>query len=196
MGEGQGLVDLGCVVSALQRTAGLGAIREGAGGGRRGGDLAVLVREARESGLPGGNHTVKADVALVGADGSRKIDLVIVGVGASIAVVGRWHQVLQDAGGDGLDWNTGRVDGSNAIRLVDSLSGEITGEVASTHIGGRHTEQDGCFAGQSQALKAQEEESLVASVVEMGNLKRAAKGAPKVVHDDLRLGVRKCIVCV
>ena len=49
--EGQALVDLGRVVGALQRAAGLGAIGEGAGGRGRGDHLAVLVGEARKDRL-------------------------------------------------------------------------------------------------------------------------------------------------
>ena len=76
---------------------------------------------------------VEADVALVGGDGRGEVDLVVVGVGAGSAVVGRGHQVLEQVGGDARHGHIGWVDGRDAVGLVDgcdALACKIAGEIA------------------------------------------------------------------
>ena len=199
VGKGQALVDLRRVVAALQRTAGLGAIGVSASRRRRGDNLAVFIGEAREDVLLVADAPVQPHIALVGGDRRRKVGLIVVGVGAGIAVVGLGHQLLKQVGRDGAHRYIGRIDGRNSVRLIDalnSLPSQIVCEVAAAHIRRRHAEHHGRLARQAQPLEAHKKEVPVRAFQQAWNFQRAAQRSAKVVHDDLRLGEREGIVRV
>ena len=196
--EGQAFVDLGRVIAALQRAAGLGAIRVQAGRRWRGDHLAILVGEAREDRLARGERVVQANIALVGGDRRGKVDLVIIRVGVGRAVIRLREQVLDCGGGDRawrqLRWIERRAIGH--CNRADALAGEITGQIAIAHGHRGHAEQHGRFARQAQAFVADEEKCFVVPVQKMRDGQRTAQRAAEVVHDDPRFGKRKGIVRV
>ncbi len=190
MREGQSLIDLGRVVGALQRTAGFSAVGEGAGGGGRGDDLPVLVGEARKDGLLVREDLVESHIALVGRDGRGKVDLIVVRVAARRAIVGRGKKHGEQIGGDLADGHVRRVDGRDAIGLVDcrdALAGKVVGEVAVAHVGGGNAEHNRRLARQAQALIADEEECGRVRGLAMRQLDGPAQRSAEVVHDDARL---------